>query len=185
MKEWFVSELEESLGSSAHDVQLILDYLGSRADLDASRVGMFGQGSGASIAILSAAADPRIRALDLLNPWGDWPEWLKDSPVVPDAERAHYLTPEFLSRTAVLDPVRYLPQLAGRALRVQQVMDDPDTPAAAKDRIAAAVPGDGLARFKDTAAHKEAWKVTGLSGWIAARFAPSRQETNAATGGNK
>ncbi|MGD0730961.1 MAG: alpha/beta hydrolase [Terracidiphilus sp.] len=175
MREWFIPELQESLGSSVHDVQLIIDYLSAREDLSASQVGMFGQGSGATIAILAAAADPRIRALDLLNPWGDWPDWLKSSPVVPEEERARYLTPEFLQKVSMLDPVTYLPQLSDRALRVQQVMNLPDTPAAARDKIAAVVPHDRLAQFKDVAAHRESWKVTGLSGWMATQLLPVPQ----------
>jgi hypothetical protein len=175
MREWFISELQESLGSSAHDVQLILDYLGERDDLSAKKVGMFGQGSGGSIAILAASADPRIEALDLLNPWGDWPDWLKASPVVPDEERARYLTPEFLQRVSMLDPVSLLPHLQDRAVRVEQIMDDPAMPPAARDKIAAAVSPDRLARFKDAPAHREVWKVTGLSGWIAAQFLTESQ----------
>src|SRR5262249_50075884 len=31
-KEWFVSEMQEALGSTVHDVELILDYLGTRKD---------------------------------------------------------------------------------------------------------------------------------------------------------
>jgi len=147
MREWFVSELQESLGSSAHDVQLILDYLGTRDDLSAKKVGMFGQGSGGSIAILAASADPRIAALDLLNPWGDWPDWLKSSPVVPEEERARYLTPKFLQSVSMVDPVNFLPQLQDRAVRVQQIMDDPAVPP----------------------------KVTGLCGWFAAQFLVARQ----------
>jgi len=176
MKEWFVSQLQESLGSSAHDVQLIIDYLEARGDLSATQVGMYGQGSGASIAILAAAADPRIRALDLLNPWGDWPDWLKTSPVVPDTERAQYLTPEFLRSVSMLDPAAYLPQLADRALRVQQIADDPDTPSQAREKMAAAVPASGrLLQFKDMAAHQEAWKTSGLPGWLAAQLLPAAQ----------
>src|SRR5215467_12652341 len=38
MREWFVSELQESLAKSAHDVQLILNYLETRGDLDTSRL---------------------------------------------------------------------------------------------------------------------------------------------------
>jgi hypothetical protein len=177
MREWFVSELQESMASTAHDVQLILDYLAARGDLNVDKVGMFGQGSGASIAILAAAADPRITALDLLNPWGDWPDWLKSSPVVPDDERAKYLTPEFLDKAAVVDPVTYLPQLKDRAYRVQQIMDDPENPPMARDKIAAAVPQDRLAQFKDASAHRDAWKVTGISGWIAAHLQPAAQGT--------
>jgi pimeloyl-ACP methyl ester carboxylesterase len=172
MKEWFVSELQESMGSTTHDVQLIIDYLAARKDLSADQVGIFGQGSGASIAILAAAADPRIAVLDLLNPWGDWPDWLKTSPVVPEEERAKYLTPEFLQKVSVIDPVAYLPQLKDRKLRVQQIMDDTDsdTPSAARNKIAAAAPQGKLVQYKDKAAHRQAWSATGLSGWIASQF---------------
>ena len=178
LREWFISELPESLGSTAHDVQLIIDYLASREDLSADKVGMWGEGSGASIAILAAAADPRIAALDLLNPWGDWPDWLKTSPVIPDEERAKLLTPEFLQKVSMLDPVVWLPQLKDRPFRLQQIIDNPDdqdTPTAARDKIAAAVPHDRLAQYKDVAAHQEAWKVTGVSGWIATQLPPPSQ----------
>jgi len=175
MKNWFVSELQESLGSSAHDVQLILDYLGARGDLSAQTVGMFGQGSGGSIAILAAAADPRIRALDLLNPWGDWPDWLKASPVVPEEERAGFLTPDFLQKVSKLDPVNYLPQLQDRAVRIEQIMDDPAIPPAARDKVAAAVTAERLVQFKDAQAHREVWKANGLSGWLAAQLLTSSQ----------
>ncbi len=68
MREWFVSELQEALVTSVHDVQMILNFLSDRGDFDMNRVGMLGEGSGATIAILAAAVDPRIRALDLVNP---------------------------------------------------------------------------------------------------------------------
>jgi len=167
MKEWFISELLESMSSSTHDVQLILDYLQKRPDLSADQVGMFGQGSGASIAILAASVDPRIQALDLLNPWGDWPDWLHTSPVVPDQERDRYLTPEFLQKVTVVDPINYLPQLKNRALRVQQTMDDPESPTRAQIKVAAATPSGDLVQFKDAEAHREAWKAHGLTGWLA------------------
>ena len=175
MREWFIPELQESMGSSTHDVQLIVDYLASRSDLNVDRVGIFGQGSGASIAILSAAADPRIRAIDVVNPWGDWPDWLKGTPDLREDERPKLLTADFLQMVAPVDPVAWLPELKDRALRVQQVMDDEDTPPAARDKIAAAVPAGGLVQFKDMAAHREAWKATGLSGWLAAELLPASQ----------
>jgi cephalosporin-C deacetylase-like acetyl esterase len=105
MKEWFVSELQESLGSSVHDVQMILNFLSTRDDLDLSKVGMFGEGSGGTIAVLAAAADPRIKAIDLLDPWGDWPDWVRDSNIIPENERANYLQPEFLQKVAGLDQI--------------------------------------------------------------------------------
>src|SRR5208282_3924238 len=167
MREWFVSELTEALGTSVHDVQLILNQLAGRPDIDINRVGMFGMGSGASIAILAAHADPRIKTLDLLDPWGDWPDWLEFSLAVPDGERAKYLTPEFLKSVAPLDPVSYLPSLKGRGLRLQQTLSDPVTPKTAKERIAAAVPDPSqLVKYATAEDLLKAWKTMGLSGWI-------------------
>jgi hypothetical protein len=64
LKEWFVSEMQEALGTSTHDVQLILNYLTARDDFNVKTVGMFGQGSGGAVAVLAAAVDPRIEAED-------------------------------------------------------------------------------------------------------------------------
>jgi hypothetical protein len=143
MKEWFLSELQESLATSAHDVQMVLDYLATRGDLDMSRVGMFGQGSGATIAILASAADPRIKALDVLDPWGDWPVWLASSPFVPKDERPNYLKPEFLQKAATLDPVDWLPKVQARKIRLQQLTIETDTPPEAKAKLRAALPPAG------------------------------------------
>jgi len=72
LKQWFVSELQEALSTSTHDVQMLLNYLEARKDLDMNHVGMYGQGSGGAIAILAATTDLRITALDVTDPWGDW-----------------------------------------------------------------------------------------------------------------
>jgi hypothetical protein len=135
MKEWFVSEMQEALGESVHDVQYVLNYLENRGDLDMSRVGMYADGSGASIAIMAAAVDPRIKALDLVDPWGDWPDWLYYSTLVPDNERENYLKPEFLKKVAPLDPVTWLPKLTAQRVRLQFLGDDKVTPEAAMLKI--------------------------------------------------
>ena len=167
MKQWFVSELRESLGSTVHDVQLILNYLAERGDMDMDHVGMFGMGAGATIAILAARTDLRIKTVDLLDPWGDWPDWLKDSPVVPDAERPKYLTPEFLKSVAPFDPVAHLPYLADRSIRVQQTWSEPLTPNAAKAKIADVVPVRAtVVRYNNPLELLKAWNSNGLSGWI-------------------
>lgn len=140
MKQWFVSELQEALASTVHDVQMILDYLSTRDDLDLSKVGMFGEGSGGSIAILSAAVDSRIQTIDVLDPWGDWPEWMAKSLIIPEEERPNYVKAEFLNKIAPLDPVVWLPKLKTQHIRIQQVMDDTTTPKAAKEQIEAAAP---------------------------------------------
>jgi len=140
--QWFVSELPESLATSAHDVQMILDYLAKRGDLDMTRVGMFAQDSGASVAILAAAVDPRIKVLDVIDPWGDWPDWLAHSPVVPDGERPRYTTPEFLNKLTGLDPMSWLPKVQGK-VRVQNALFVPGTPPEAREKLLAAVPAGG------------------------------------------
>jgi hypothetical protein len=135
MKEWFVSELQESLAVSAHDVQMVLNYLATRRDLDVERAGMFAEGSGASIAILASAVDPRIKVLDAVDPWGDWPDWLATSPIVPESERAAYLKPEFLKKVEPLDPVIWLPKIQARRFRLQEAMFAPTTPKRVKEKL--------------------------------------------------
>jgi hypothetical protein len=140
MREWFISELPECLATSAHDVQMVLNYLATRDDLDMTRVGMFAQGTGASIAILTSAVDPRIKVLDALDPWGDWPTWMNTSPFVPEKERAQYVKPEFLKKAAALDPVDWLPKIQARNFRLQDATFEPNTPKLAKEKLRAAVP---------------------------------------------
>lgn len=176
MKEWFISELEESLGSSVHDVQLILNYLTDRGDIDMGKIGMFGMGSGASIAILAAQADKRIKALDLLDPWGDWPDWLRESPAVPVEERSRYTTEEFLKSVETLDPVSYLPHLKTQSIRLQQTLTEQVTPKSAKERIAASVSDPSkVVKYANAEEHLKAWQVSGLSGWIKQKLRPQNQ----------
>ena len=148
MKQWFVSELQESLGSTVHDVKFILDYLSQRGDVDMSRVGMFGEGSGGAITVLAAAADQRIKAVDLLDPWGDWPQFLAKSPVVKDdPDHTNYVKPAFLKKVAPLDPVKWLPQLKV-PVRIQQVRQNGATPLECKDSITRVAPKQAvLVRF--------------------------------------
>jgi hypothetical protein len=140
MREWFISELQESLAASAHDVQMVLDYLATRIDLEMSRVGMFTQGSGASIGILTSAVDPRIKVLDALDPWGDWPSWMATSPFVPEEERAEYVKPEFLKKAAALEPIDWLPRVQAKKFRLQDATFELNTPKAAKENLRSAVP---------------------------------------------
>lgn len=167
MKQWFVSELEESLAVSAHDVQMILDYLGTRGDLDMNRVGMFAQDSGASIAILTSAVDPRIKVLDIVDPWGDWPDWLKGSPAVPEEERAAYLKPEFLKKAASVDPITWLPKVQAKKFRFQDAEFAPTTPKIAKEKLRAAAPaGATVVVYKTSEDTKSIISGTNVLDWI-------------------
>ncbi len=173
LKQWFVSELQESLGSTVHDVKFILDYLAQRGDIDMNRIGMFGEGSGGTIAILAAAADPRIKAVDALDPWGDWPDFLAESPLVQaDPNHDEYLKREFLKKVAPLDPVKWLPRLK-TPIRIQQVRQNENTPIKCKEKIRAAAPKQAeLVRFEALTdlAHREGGGRLFL--WIKDRLQP-------------
>jgi hypothetical protein len=167
MKEWFLSELQECLATSAHDVQMVLNYLASRGDLDMTRVGMFGQGSGATIAILASAADPRIKVLDVLDPWGDWPTWTATSPFVPQNERADYVKPEFLKKAAALETLDWLPKIQAKKFRLQQLLVERDTPTPIKEKIRAAVPaGTSLVLYKTLDEFKAAFPYSTNLDWM-------------------
>ncbi len=167
MREWFVSDLQESLGTTAHDVQMVLYYLEARGDLDMNRVGMFGQGTGATIAILASAVDPRIKVLDVLDPWGDWPDWIATSPVVPEDERADYLKPEFLEKAATVETLDWLPKIQAKKFRMQQNTFETDTPTAIKAKLRAAVPpGTAFAFYKTIPEFKAAFPYSTNLEWM-------------------
>lgn len=169
LKQTFVTQLPESIGSTVHDVQLILNYLADRGDMETDHVGMFGMGSGGTTAILAARADKRIKTIDVLDPWGDWPDWLKESPEVSEDDRPQLITPEFLKSVEKLDPVAYLPSMRVERvhIRIQQTLSEQLTPKVAKDRIASSVIDPRfVTRYVDAKALMDAWQATGLSGWI-------------------
>jgi hypothetical protein len=141
MKEWFVSELQEALGKSTHDVQMVLNYLTERGDVDMGNIGVFGVGAGGTIAVMAASVDSRIKAIDLLDPWGDWPVWMQKSGVIPDEERPTYVKPEFLKTVADFDPVKLLSTLKTPHIRLNQLDDGFDsTPEEAKKQMDAVLP---------------------------------------------
>jgi hypothetical protein len=152
MRDTFVNQLQEGLATTTHDVQLILNYLAKRGDLDMNRVGMWGDGSGASVAIMAAAVDSRIKVLDLLDPWGDWPEWLAESSLVPETERTDLLKPAFLKMVENLDPLHYLPLLKTQQVRLQQIKQGVTvTPDVVRKKMEAAAPSDvSIVRFENT-----------------------------------
>jgi len=150
LTDWFVGSMDKALSESAHDVQLLLNYLAARGDFDMDRVGIWGDGSGATIGILAAAVDPRIKTLDVLDPWGDWPDWMAKSSIIPEKERAGLNKPEFLKRAEPLDPVKWLPQLKTDRMRLTEVGDVTITPPAAREKIEAAAPhGMQIVRYED------------------------------------
>jgi dienelactone hydrolase len=168
MKQWFVSELQESLATSVHDVQMVLNYLSTRGDLDVTRAGIFGQGSGGTIAILTAAIDPRLKAVDVMDPWGDWPAWLAESPLIPNRERTAYLDAAFLAHVASLDPLAWLTRLDGRPLRLQETLFDLSIPETVRKHFEVAAAGRAtIVEYRNASEYRE--KVItngGMLNWI-------------------
>jgi hypothetical protein len=154
MKDTYVNQLQEALGTTTHDVQMILNYLAKRGDLDMTRVGMWGDGSGASVAIMAAAVDSRIKALDLLDPWGDWPDWLAKSSLVSEKDREGLLTPVFLKWVEDLDPVNYLPKLKTQQVRLQHIKQGVTvTPDVVREKLEAAAPSNvNIVHYENTKA---------------------------------
>jgi dienelactone hydrolase len=178
MTEWFISEMQEALGASTHDVQMIINYLASRGDMDTTKVGMLGENSGGTIAVLAATADPRIAFVDAINPWGDWPDWLKESRVIPEDERADYLKPEFLQKVAMLDPVKYLPQLSPGRIRIEQVASDPMTPQDVQAKIAASASTPSVVvHYSDVRTQIHVWMTQNW--WLKEKLQPSATPTTA------
>ena len=140
MKEWFVSELQEALAKSAHDVQMVLNYLSGRGDVDMNNVGIFGVGAGATIAVAAASADSRIKAIDLVAPWGNWPAWMAKSDVIPEEERSRFIKPDFLKQISAFDPASLLPTLTTPRVRLNQFAENFSTPADASPKIESALP---------------------------------------------
>jgi len=148
LTDWFGNELPFALVTTVHDVQMVLNYLDTRKDLDATQASMFGQGSGGTIAILAASVEPRLKRIDLIDPWGDWPVWLAGSSMILDEERPKLTSKVFEGSVASLDPILYLPKLDASRLRLLDVAYDRDSPAEAKKAIEAAMPkGASILRY--------------------------------------
>jgi pimeloyl-ACP methyl ester carboxylesterase len=183
MKEWFISELREALVKSVHDVQMILSHLEDRGDLNTNRVAMFGQGSGGTVAVLAAAVDPRIRVLEIASPWGDWPEWFAKSPAVPEAERANYLTTGYQENIASLDPVRWLPKVKAKKLRIQNVREDQTVPTKCQIRLEKAAPlSTRIDQFGDGRAYAAEFAGGKLFDWMKQQLQPNTNANDETSG---
>jgi len=169
----FFTDFQESLGATVHDVQLILDYLATRGDLDMTRVGMYGQGSGGTIAILTSAVDPRIKALDVLTPWGDWPDFFSQTRLIAKEDRARFSSPEFLAKVAPLEPLTWLPKVKARSVRIQNVRKSGPMPDASQERLEAAAPETAVInQYGDPAALVPHAANGVLFDWLRAQLQP-------------
>jgi hypothetical protein len=176
LKEWLVSEMPEALTSTTHDVQLILDYLATRGDMDMDHVAMYGTGSGGSIAILASVVDPRIKVLDLLAPWGDWKTWISGTVVIPEDERAMYTKPEFLATVSPLDPVAWLPKIQAKSMRIEDIRGNKAMPDKAQENLEAAAPDFALInQYGNGRAFLATQTPISVLDWVKSQLGPDAQ----------
>lgn len=169
----FFTNFQESLGATVHDVQLILDHLTTRGDLDITRVGMYGQGSGGTIAILASAVDPRIKALDVLTPWGDWPQFFAQSRFVPQESRAKFLSHAYQDAAAPLEPLKWLSKAKAQSMRIQNVRQSGPMPDASQEQLEAAAPESALInQYGDPAALVPHASGGALFDWLRSQLQP-------------
>jgi hypothetical protein len=89
------------------------------------------------------------------------------SPFVPEDERAEYVKPEFLKKTAALEPVDWLPKIQARKFRLDHELFETNTPKAAKERLRAAVPtGASVVLYKNMEEFKAAFQDGKNLQWI-------------------
>jgi len=156
-----------------------LNFLSTQDDLDTTKIGMFGAGSGGTIAILSAATDSRIQAIDLLDPWGDWPDWMAKSSIIPENERSNLTKTDFLQEIDWLDPVRWLPQLRLQHLRIEHVLDDEVTPLVAKNKMESLAPKIAtVVRYDNTGEFFHSVSGGRIFQWLKDTLRPSAQPQN-------
>lgn len=170
----FFTDFRESLVSTVHDIQMILDYLASRGDLDMNRVGMYGQGSGGTIAILASSVDKRIKALEVLTPWGDWPQFFSQGSYATPDKRAKFTAPEFLAQIAPFDPITVLPRIQAKSLNIQDVRKSGRMPDASQERLETVAPPTAIInQYGDPTSQSTHASVGLLFGWLRAELQPN------------
>jgi len=64
-----------TLGLNVWDMKCCIDYLETRPEVDKGRIGMMGLSQGGTMTTFTSAAEPRIKAADIMgyvNPWGEF-----------------------------------------------------------------------------------------------------------------
>ena len=140
MKEWFVSKLDMCMDDTVEDVRQIVRYIKSLPDLDATRIGMLGVGSGGSVALMAAAHEPAIRVVQVLNPWGNWPEWIAKCKEVIPADKPKFLTKKYLASVAKFEPTEEVKKLGRTQVTFITVESEKNFPNAVRDKFFANLP---------------------------------------------
>jgi predicted esterase len=114
-----------------------VDLLAAQPEVDAERIALVGHDFGAMYSSIVFGADPSLDGLVMMAPTARWGDWFLRYWEIADPDEAYQ------AAMAPLDPVTWLPEAAGRPMRLQFGSDDQYVPQPVADEIAAAA-GDGV-----------------------------------------
>jgi len=104
---------------TVRDLRRAVDYLLSRPDVDAGRIGFLGFSQGAMIGATFLGVEPRIRAACLAVPGGGFVEWGSRLGIVPPDRRTALTV-----GAALTDPVHFIGRFAPRPLLILAARKD-------------------------------------------------------------
>ncbi len=139
-------QLARAVRQTVVDVRRGLDYLGTRPDINAQKIGLVGISLGAIIGTVTAGVDPRLKATALVSGGGDWGLILKTlssrHAVVGGRSTAGFQQADWTKLSAFLapeDPLTFAPHIAPRSLlMLHGRKDDTIVPQAAQELFDAA-----------------------------------------------
>jgi predicted esterase len=142
-------------------VHRALDLLRGRSDVDPARIAVVGHDFGGMYSALAAGSDQAIAALAMLAPTARWADWFAAYWQLEEPRE------EYASAMASLDPVIWLPELAGRPVLLQVGSDDGYVPSAVVADLAAAIGPDADVREYDAGHELNEAARTEREAWLA------------------
>lgn len=155
------------------DLLSVIDYLASRADVDADRIGALGVSLGGAVTILAAARDARIQAVVTEGAFPDAPTVIAQNfkryinlPAFPFAPVAVWIA-EWRTGVTVSDvrPIAAIEAISPRPLLIIHGEDDTKVPLA-----------HGEALFAAAGEPKELWRIPGAEHNMGLSVAPEEYE---------
>lgn len=122
---------------TVRDLRRAVDYLSSRPDVDARRIGFLGFSQGGMIGGTFLGVEPRLKAACLVVPGGGFVEWATQKQLVPENRRR-----DLIVGAALTDPVHFIGRFAPRPLLILAAKRDELIPETATQALVQAA-GEG------------------------------------------
>lgn len=118
---------------TVRDLRRTVDYLCSRSDVDAKRIGFLGFSQGAMVGGTFLGVEPRVRAACLAVPGGGFAEWGRKAGLIKADEETRLEI-----ATQLTDPIHFIGRFSPRPLLILSARRDELIPAYATEAIAGA-----------------------------------------------